>query len=112
MFGHLRENLAPHMAVSTPVRQKFWSSRDLALTIQREMTDYRTEVGRRLRELRKSRNWSQEDAAHAVGVRVKTWGLWERGVNGPYERNWQRLQQAFKLADEEVAALRGQPPTP
>lgn len=100
------------MAVSSPNQQKFWSSRDWTLTIQHQMADYRRDVGRRLRALRTTKNMSQEDAAHVVGVRVKTWGLWERGVSSPYERSWQKIKTGFGLADDQVSAIRGKPPAP
>lgn len=63
----------------------------------------------RLRHLRESRNMSQEDAAHLVGVAVKTWHNWESGKRTPYESNWQRIADSFEV---DVQPIRGRPPTP
>jgi transcriptional regulator with XRE-family HTH domain len=85
MTGHLSAILAPVMSVSTHCPQSFWSSRE----------------------------WlSQEDAAHIAGVSLTTWRNWERGLRAPYERNWEKLAEGFNLSDEEVAAVRGTPPSP
>jgi transcriptional regulator with XRE-family HTH domain len=71
--------------------------------------DHRKAVGARLRDLRKARNMSQEDAAYAVGVTLKTWGDWERGRRDPYDANWRKIGQAF---DVDPAEVRGTPPPP
>ena len=73
------------------------------------MEDYRSEVGGRLLRLRESRNMTQEDAAHVVGVAVKTWHNWESGKRSPYESNWRKISEAFEV---DVAAIRGKPPAP
>jgi transcriptional regulator with XRE-family HTH domain len=65
-------------------------------------------VGEALLALRRSRRWSQEDAAHAVGVSVSTWGDWERGKHDPYETNWRRIEQTFEV---DATEIRGEPPT-
>lgn len=96
------------MAVSSHASQTPWT-RHLASKIIRDMEDYRAGVGLRLRELRESRNMSQEDAAHLVGVAVKTWHNWESGKRTPYESNWQRIADSF---DVNVQPIRGTPPSP
>lgn len=73
------------------------------------MEDHRKAVGARLRELRKSRSWSQEDAAHEIGVAVKTWSNWERGRTDPYDSNWKRITEVFEV---DVSEIRGTPPAP
>lgn len=80
--------------------------------MRREMASYQQGVGQRLKALRKSKGWNQEDAAHAVGISLTTWRNWERGIRAPYERNWAKIGQAFDLDDAKVAGVRGQPPTP
>lgn len=96
------------MALSSPVRQSFWT-RDVAATILFEMEAYKRQVGARLRDLRKAQNWSQEDAAHAVGVTSATWGRWERGRSSPYDFNWRKIEEAFKV---DAGDVRGPSPTP
>lgn len=76
------------------------------------MANHRQAVGRRFKALRQNRRLSQEDAAHLAGVSLTTWRNWERGLRSPYERNWEKLRDGFKLSDEEVAAVRGTPPAP
>lgn len=73
------------------------------------MEDYREQVGSRLRLLREDRNMSQEDAAHLVGVAVKTWHNWESGKRTPYESNWKRIATAFEV---DVRMIRGKAPPP
>lgn len=96
------------MAVSSHDVQMPWT-RHLASKMMRLMEDYRADVGQRLRALRESRNMSQEDAAHLVGVAVKTWHNWESGKRSPYESNWQRLADSFEI---DVQPIRGTPPIP
>jgi transcriptional regulator with XRE-family HTH domain len=87
----------------------FWTSRSRA-SILLVVEAYRRDVGARLKALRQARNWSQEDAAHEVGVTSATWGRWERGITGPYEKNWKAIARVF--GEDEARAARGQPPTP
>jgi transcriptional regulator with XRE-family HTH domain len=86
-----------------------WTVSDINATFLRQMQEHREDVGRRLRDLRKARGLNQEDAAHAVGVAVKTWSNWERGRTAPYDSNWKRIGQAF---DVDPVTLQGTPPTP
>ncbi len=64
-----------------------WTPRSIAVTITAQMTEHRRAIGQRLLELRKGQGWNQEDAAHHVGVAVKTWQNWERGLRAPYDQN-------------------------
>lgn len=73
------------------------------------MEGHQRAIGQALRALRKSRAFSQEDAAHAVGVSVSTWGDWERGKHNPYDSNWRKIEQAFGI---DAAEIRGEPATP
>lgn len=86
-----------------------WTPRHIASKMVRAMEDYREQVGSRLRLLREDRAMSQEDAAHLVGVAVKTWHNWESGKRSPYENNWRRIGEAFEI---DVRLIRGKPPTP
>lgn len=71
------------------------------------MHEHRLKVGERLKALRKARGWNQEDAAHHVGVAVKTWSNWERGRTDPYDANWRKIAEVF---DVEPADIIGTPP--
>jgi transcriptional regulator with XRE-family HTH domain len=73
------------------------------------MEGHRQAVGQRLLALRKAKSWSQEDAAHKVGVSVSTWGDWERGKHTPYDANWRKIEQAFEI---DATEIRGEPPAP
>lgn len=97
------------MAVSSTARQSLWT-RGVAASILLQMDDYKRGVGARLRALRRARNWSQEDASHAVGVTTSAWGRWERGTTSPYESNWKRISEVF--GEEEARQARGTPPAP
>lgn len=44
------------------------------------------ELGRRIRNARERRGWTQIDLANQVGVRARTIGAWERGENIPLNR--------------------------
>lgn len=95
------------MTVSSLAKQNIWTRGD-ATAIILHMSAYRKGVGVRLRDLRRSRNWSQEDAAHAMGTTTSTWGRWERGQVQPYERHWQRIAEVF--GEEAAREARGTPP--
>ena len=73
------------------------------------MENHQRAIGLSLRALRKAKAWSQEDAAHEVGVSTSAWGDWERGKHAPIDANWRRIEQAFGI---DAAQIRGQPPTP
>lgn len=109
LTGHLPGIIVLGMAMSSPAVSMPWTHRHVADTIRRAMSDYQEGVGRRLFALRKSRDLSQEDAAHLVGVGVKTWHLWERGKTAPYDQNWRKIGEAFNV---DTAELRGTPPAP
>lgn len=80
--------------------------------MRRQMSDYQRGVGQRLKDLRISKQASQEAAARIADVSTTTWRNWERGLRAPYERNWQKIKDGFELADDDIGELRGTPPTP
>jgi transcriptional regulator with XRE-family HTH domain len=47
-----------------------------------------------LRAARKAAELSQEDAAHALGVKLLTWGRWERGETEP---SFAKLEEIAEL---------------
>jgi putative transcriptional regulator len=81
--------------------------RDAVEFMVRQVKDRRRAQGKALLALRKSRNWSQEDAAHEVGVSVSTWGDWERGKHDPYDKHWRAIEETFGV---DIADIRGSPP--
>jgi DNA-binding XRE family transcriptional regulator len=48
-----------------------------------------------LREARKVRGWTIEQAAEHVGVDVTTFNRWELGIQRPRKSSWQRLKSVF-----------------
>ena len=95
------------MNLATPDSQIPWTPSHLTTKMSEAMEDYRKQVGRQLRLLREDRSMSQEDAAHLVGVAVKTWHNWESGKRAPYESNWKRISDAFQI---DVRPIRGRSP--
>ena len=97
------------MDVSSPYRSITWTVERFADSLLREMEEHRKVVGQRLRDLRKQHGMNQEDAAHAVGVAVKTWSNWERGATAPYDSNWKKIGDTFGV---DPASIIGTPPAP
>lgn len=79
-----------------------WTGGRVADTILREMEAHRKRLGAQLLALRKAKGWNQEDAAHEIGVGVKTWRLWERGKTLPYDSNIRRIADVFALDPDEL----------
>lgn len=86
-----------------------WSSGRVADTILRQMEAHRKRLGAQLLELRKGRGWNQDDAAHEVGVGVKTWRLWERGKTMPYDSNIRKIADVFGIDPDELGQDRPAP---
>lgn len=60
------------------------------------------EANEKLRIARKQRNWSQEQAAAAIGIDRKTYIRWETGQNSPQPGTLDLACKAFKLSAEEL----------
>jgi transcriptional regulator with XRE-family HTH domain len=58
--------------------------------------------GRRIRELRKARGWSQEELAHRAGVHWTYLGGIERGERNPALENIGRLATALEITLPEL----------
>jgi DNA-binding XRE family transcriptional regulator len=97
------------MALSSPYPSITQTRRAVSATLLRVVEDHRKAVGIRLRDLRKSHNMTQMDAAVAVGVELKTWGDWERGKRDPYDSNWRKIGETFEV---DPAVIRGTLPAP
>lgn len=97
-----RQNALPHAA--------------RVANFQQQMSDFAR--GERLRTLRRERQLSQEDAAHEIGVSVKTIRAWEKG-SGIRPRNAKAAGRFYKvepasLVDHELglASENGSSPQP
>ena len=66
--------------------------------------------GERVRQLRKSRGWSQEVLADAVGLAVTYLGQIERGQRNPSLRVVERFAQAFDVDAPSLLILAPCPP--
>lgn len=60
--------------------------------------------GERLRALREARHWSQETAAHRIGVSVKTLRAWEKGGRIKWA-NAKRAGEELEVDPESLVSL-------
>ncbi|MEP7012586.1 MAG: helix-turn-helix transcriptional regulator [Acidobacteriota bacterium] len=65
----------------------------------------RRSVGRRLARLRRSRKWTQERVAAAVGVDRGTISRWERGVILPSVDRLGQLSRLFEIPFADLFAV-------
>lgn len=61
-----------------------------------------TEIGERLRALRKAHALSQEAAAHKVGASYRQWQRWEAGETEPRASNVAQISAAFEVSVAEL----------
>jgi transcriptional regulator with XRE-family HTH domain len=66
------------------------------------VVDLRAAFGRRLRELRTARGWSQEELAHRAGLHWTYVGGIERGERNPALVNIGRLSRALGIGLAEM----------
>ena len=64
--------------------------------------DIRKRFGRRLRELRESRGWSQEEFADIAGLHRTYVSAVERGVRNPTLSVLERLAKALELSFSDM----------
>ena len=62
------------------------------------ITKLRTQFGRRLRQLRKQRDMTQERLAEMVDVSVEFVSNMERGINAPSFETLEQLAEALQVA--------------
>jgi len=67
--------------------------------------DLRTLFGRRVRELRKERGFSQEELAHRAGLHVTYVGGIERGERNPALANIGRIATALRVPLAELFSV-------
>lgn len=61
-----------------------------------------TIMNEKLRAARKKRQWSQEQAALAIGIDRKTYGRWEQGTHRPQRGTLELACQAFRRSAVEL----------
>lgn len=61
-----------------------------------------------IRQLRESRNLSQEDVARQLDVSVTTVYRWERGANPPQRKHARRLAEMFDVPVSEIELITDQ----
>ncbi len=69
------------------------------------MDDLRTAFGKRVRELRKARGFSQEELAHRAGLHYTYVGGIERGERNPALVNIGRIARALKVPLAELFSV-------
>ena len=69
------------------------------------MGNLRAEFGRRVRELRKARGFSQEELAHRVGIHYTYVGGIERGERNPALANIGRIATALGVSIAELFSV-------
>lgn len=58
-----------------------------------------------LKALRANKNWSQKEAAKAVGVSLDTWSNWERGKSFPDVPKICKIEKVFNTQYNEIIFL-------
>jgi transcriptional regulator with XRE-family HTH domain len=66
------------------------------------MSSLRLQFGRRLRQLRRQKDMTQEQLAEAVGVSVEFLSNLERGINAPSFETLEKLAQALSVPVMEL----------
>lgn len=62
------------------------------------MSDLRTNFGKRLRQLRRERDLTQEQLAEVVGISVDMLSNIERGVNAPSFETLEKLASVLRIS--------------
>lgn len=60
-------------------------------------------LNERIRERRKAKGWTQDDAARRIGVSQPTWSTWEVGTSQPSGDNVKRLRDVLGLTAADIA---------
>lgn len=67
-----------------------------------KVADIKTEVGRRLRDLREKKGWSQEEMGFQAGLHRNYVGGIERGERNVGVENLAKLAQALKIRPRDL----------
>lgn len=66
------------------------------------MSDLRAKFGRRLRQLRRERDMTQEQLAEAASISVDMLSNIERGVNAPSFETLEKLANVLRISIKEL----------
>jgi transcriptional regulator with XRE-family HTH domain len=66
------------------------------------MSTLRFRFGRRLRQIRRQKDLTQEQLAEAVGISVEFLSNMERGINAPSFETLEKLTQVLQVPPEEL----------
>jgi transcriptional regulator with XRE-family HTH domain len=61
------------------------------------MSELRSKFGRRLRQLRRERDMTQEELAEMVGISTDFLSNVERGINAPSFENLEKIAKALRV---------------
>jgi transcriptional regulator with XRE-family HTH domain len=67
----------------------------------------RTRFGKRLRQLRRERDLTQEQLAEAIGVSVEAISNFERGVHAPSFETMEKLVEALGVSVDKLFVFSG-----
>jgi transcriptional regulator with XRE-family HTH domain len=70
-----------------------------------QMSELRVQFGRRLRQLRRQKDLTQEQLADAAGISVDMLSNIERGVNAPSFATLEKLAKGLELSIKELFAF-------
>jgi transcriptional regulator with XRE-family HTH domain len=79
-----------------------WTGKSAVATVLRAMEEYRRQIGDRVRELRKARDWTIEDLAHAADVSVKTTSRLENGLVESRRSTVRKIAKALDVAEADI----------
>jgi transcriptional regulator with XRE-family HTH domain len=68
-------------------------------------------LGQKIREIRRSKNWTQKELAEKIGMTTAQISRWEQDHVTPRTRNLQDLARTFDVAEEEFQDLKPAAPT-
>ena len=63
-------------------------------------------LGQKIRDIRKSKNWTQKELANQLGMTTAQIGRWEQDHVTPRSRNLQDLARVFGISEDEFENLK------
>jgi transcriptional regulator with XRE-family HTH domain len=74
--------------------------------VQSSSLNLRQQFGKRILELRKQRNLTQEQFAEVLGISVDFLSLMERGINAPSFETLERMTEALQISVRDLFTFR------
>lgn len=69
----------------------------------RVLAEFGKDAGARLRQVRREKGWSMDEAAHRLDITEKTLGTWERAEADPGRRNrWPKIEEVYGVTRAEI----------